>query len=232
MKLLGVPGRLDLYGGGDYGLDLRGFGRTADSNQVVDRRRRAHQRGRPGRHAPGRHPDRHDRAHRGDSRQQRPCCTAKAPPAGAIVITTKAAAGKAREQRPCVPGAWAALGAAEARAGATLVSRRLLARRRRPTSARATGYRDNFRSAIEGLAHDGPVAQRLAARRRAARAGRASHRPAGRVDDAASTRPNPRQTTHPTTRPTSTTTATPCSAKRRSATGRSPLTPASATRRC
>ena len=35
MKLLGVPGRLDLYGGGDYGLDLRGFGTTADSNQVV-----------------------------------------------------------------------------------------------------------------------------------------------------------------------------------------------------
>lgn len=35
MKLLGVPGRLDLYGGGDYALDLRGFGTTASSNQVV-----------------------------------------------------------------------------------------------------------------------------------------------------------------------------------------------------
>ena len=35
MKLLGVPGRLDPYGGGDYGLDLRGFGATADNNQVV-----------------------------------------------------------------------------------------------------------------------------------------------------------------------------------------------------
>lgn len=35
MKLLGVPGRQDLYGGGDYSLDLRGFGSTADSNQVV-----------------------------------------------------------------------------------------------------------------------------------------------------------------------------------------------------
>ena len=33
--MLGVPGRLDLYGGGDYALDLRGFGITADSNQVV-----------------------------------------------------------------------------------------------------------------------------------------------------------------------------------------------------
>ena len=35
MKLLGVPGRLDLSGGGNYSLDLRGFGATSDSNQVV-----------------------------------------------------------------------------------------------------------------------------------------------------------------------------------------------------
>ncbi|MEY8875796.1 MAG: TonB-dependent receptor [Leptothrix sp. (in: b-proteobacteria)] len=35
MKLLGVPGRLDLNGGGDYALDLRGFGTTSDNNQVI-----------------------------------------------------------------------------------------------------------------------------------------------------------------------------------------------------
>ena len=35
MRLLGVVGRQDFYGGGDYALDLRGFGSTADSNQVV-----------------------------------------------------------------------------------------------------------------------------------------------------------------------------------------------------
>ena len=35
MKLLGVPGRLDLSGGNNYTLDLRGFGDTASSNQVV-----------------------------------------------------------------------------------------------------------------------------------------------------------------------------------------------------
>ncbi len=35
MRLLGVPGRVDLNGGGDYTLDLRGFGVTADSNQVI-----------------------------------------------------------------------------------------------------------------------------------------------------------------------------------------------------
>jgi iron complex outermembrane receptor protein len=35
MRLLGVPGRLDLSGGNNYSLDLRGFGVTADSNQIV-----------------------------------------------------------------------------------------------------------------------------------------------------------------------------------------------------
>lgn len=35
MRLLGVPGRIDFLGGGDYALDLRGFGGTADNNQVV-----------------------------------------------------------------------------------------------------------------------------------------------------------------------------------------------------
>ena len=35
MRLLGVPGRLDFYGGGNYALDLRGFGGAAGSNQVI-----------------------------------------------------------------------------------------------------------------------------------------------------------------------------------------------------
>ena len=35
IKLLGVPGRLDLNGGGEYALDLRGFGGTSDSNMVI-----------------------------------------------------------------------------------------------------------------------------------------------------------------------------------------------------
>lgn len=35
MRLLGVVGRLDVTGGNNYSLDLRGFGSTADSNQVV-----------------------------------------------------------------------------------------------------------------------------------------------------------------------------------------------------
>lgn len=35
IRLLGVPGRQDLLGTDDYTLDLRGFGATADNNQVV-----------------------------------------------------------------------------------------------------------------------------------------------------------------------------------------------------
>jgi iron complex outermembrane receptor protein len=35
MRLLGVVGRQDFFGGGEYSLDLRGFGVTADVNQVV-----------------------------------------------------------------------------------------------------------------------------------------------------------------------------------------------------
>lgn len=35
VRLLGVPARQDLFNGGDVTLDLRGFGATSDSNQVV-----------------------------------------------------------------------------------------------------------------------------------------------------------------------------------------------------
>lgn len=35
VRILGLPGRQDLFGGGEYNVDLRGFGITADSNQVI-----------------------------------------------------------------------------------------------------------------------------------------------------------------------------------------------------
>ena len=35
MRILGVVGRQDFFGGGDYALDMRGFGTNSDSNQVV-----------------------------------------------------------------------------------------------------------------------------------------------------------------------------------------------------
>jgi iron complex outermembrane recepter protein len=35
VRLLGVPSRQDLSGGGEYALDLRGFGEAADRNQII-----------------------------------------------------------------------------------------------------------------------------------------------------------------------------------------------------
>ncbi|MDB5875181.1 MAG: TonB-dependent receptor [Ramlibacter sp.] len=35
MRVVGAVGRQDFYGGGEYNIDLRGFGSTADNNQVV-----------------------------------------------------------------------------------------------------------------------------------------------------------------------------------------------------
>jgi iron complex outermembrane receptor protein len=35
MRILGIVGRQDFFGGGEYNIDLRGFGSTADNNQVV-----------------------------------------------------------------------------------------------------------------------------------------------------------------------------------------------------
>ncbi len=35
IRVLGIVGRQDFYGGGDYGLDLRGFGGAADGNQAI-----------------------------------------------------------------------------------------------------------------------------------------------------------------------------------------------------
>lgn len=35
MRILGVVGRQDFFGGGDFAMDLRGFGATSDNNQVV-----------------------------------------------------------------------------------------------------------------------------------------------------------------------------------------------------
>lgn len=35
IRILGVQGRQDFYGGGDYALDLRGFGSTSGSNQAI-----------------------------------------------------------------------------------------------------------------------------------------------------------------------------------------------------
>ncbi|MBC7995697.1 MAG: TonB-dependent receptor [Rhizobacter sp.] len=149
MKLLGIPGKLDFYGGGDYGVDLRGFGSTAGSNQVVIVDGvRVSEADLGGTRLAGISIDSIDRIEviRGSAA----VLYGEGATGGAIVITTKAASGKA------VSGAqaYAALGSqslAEARAGGTIVNGGFsldVAGNRRTTD----GHRENFRSSIEGLA--------------------------------------------------------------------------------
>ena len=148
MKLLGVPGKLDFYGGGDYGLDLRGFGTTAGSNQVVlVDGVRISEADLGGTRLAGIPIDSIDRIEviRGSAA----VLYGEGATGGAIVITTKAASGNA------VTGgrAYMALGSqalAEARAGGTLVSGGFsldVAGMRRTSD----GHRENFRSPRDAL---------------------------------------------------------------------------------
>ncbi len=152
MKLLGVPGKLDFYGGGDYGLDLRGFGITAGSNQVVVVDGvRISEADLGGTRLAGIPIDSIARIEviRGSAA----VLYGEGATGGAIVITTKAASGNAVSDGR----AYMALGSqslADARAGATLVSGGFsldVAGMRRTSD----GHRENFRSAVEGLSMTG-----------------------------------------------------------------------------
>jgi iron complex outermembrane recepter protein len=152
MKLLGIPGKLDFYGGGDYGLDLRGFGATAGSNQVVIVDGvRISEADLGGTRLAGIPIDSVDRIEviRGSAA----VLYGEGATGGAIVITTKSASGKA------VTGGQAYMGLGsqsllDARAGGTIVSGGFsldVAGNRRTSD----GHRENFHSAIEGLAMTG-----------------------------------------------------------------------------
>lgn len=153
MKLLGVVGRLDFYGGGDYGLDLRGFGGTADSNQVVivDGVRMS-EADLSGTRLAGIPIDSVDRIEviRGSSA----VLYGEGASAGAIVITTKAATGKARRSSAQAYMAMGSQALTDVRAGGTLDSGGFsldVAANKRASD----GHRDNFRSGIEGLSLSG-----------------------------------------------------------------------------
>ncbi|MBC7957915.1 MAG: TonB-dependent receptor [Cytophagales bacterium] len=149
MKLMGVPGRLDLNGGGDYGLDLRGFGVAAGSNQVViiDGVRLSEADMGSTRLA-GIPIDAVDRIEviRGSSA----VLYGEGATSGAIVITTKGASGATRQSSAQAYMALGSQSLAEVRAGGTLVNGGFLldvAANKRSTD----GHRDNFRSSVEGL---------------------------------------------------------------------------------
>ena len=121
MKLLGVPGRADPYGGGDYGLDLRGFGGTADNNQVVVVDGiRINEADLGGTRLAGIAIDSVERIEvvRGSGA----VLYGEGATGGVIVITTKAGGGSARRSQADLYAAAGSFGLREARASGTLVA--------------------------------------------------------------------------------------------------------------
>lgn len=153
MKLLGVPGRQDLYGGGDYGLDLRGFGGTADSNQaVIVDGVRINEADLGGTRLAGIPIDSVQRIEviRGSGA----VLYGEGASAGVIVITTKAGQGVKRSNAAQVYAGLGSHALRELRVGATLVADELsfdLAANRK----KADNHRDNFRTDIGGASLTG-----------------------------------------------------------------------------
>lgn len=153
MRLLGVPGRLDFYGGGDYALDLRGFGTTAASNQVVmlDGQRLS-EADLGGTRLAGIPIDTVERIEviRGSGA----VLYGEGASGGVLIITTKAGKGVARRNAAHVYTAAGSLGLREARAGATLVSGGFsldVAGNKR----QADNHRANFKSDQDGASVSG-----------------------------------------------------------------------------
>ncbi|HWH83498.1 MAG TPA: TonB-dependent receptor [Burkholderiaceae bacterium] len=153
MKLLGVPGRIDPYGGGDYGLDLRGFGATADNNQVVIVDGiRINEADLGGTRLAGIPIDAVERIEviRGSAA----VLYGEGATGGAIVITTKAGRGAARQSQADVYAAAGSFGLREARASATLATGGFSLDA--TASKRDTDNdRDNYRSRTDGASLTG-----------------------------------------------------------------------------
>ena len=148
IKLLGIPGRIDYYGGGNYSLDLRGFGETAGSNQVVIvdgiRMNEADQ---GGTRLAGIAINTVERIEvlRGSGS----VLYGEGATGGVIVITTKAGRGVARTNSADLYAATGSYGLNELRANATLASGGFsldVAGNKR----QADNHRDNFESDAEG----------------------------------------------------------------------------------
>lgn len=148
IKLLGVPGRVDYYGGGDYGLDLRGFGATAASNQVVIVDGiKMNEADLGGTRLAGIAINTVERIEvlRGSGS----VLYGEGATGGVIVITTKAGRGVSRQNSADLYAATGSYGLNELRADATLVSGGFsldLSGNKR----QADNHRDNFKSDIEG----------------------------------------------------------------------------------
>lgn len=149
MKLLGVVGRLDTSGGNNYGLDLRGFGSTAGSNQVVI--------------VDGLRLNEADLTSAGLSsipidtvekievlRGTGAVLYGEGATGGVIVITTKAGSGAHRVNAGQLYVAGGSLGLRESRATATLASGGFSVDVA-ASDRNSDGHRDNFASATDAL---------------------------------------------------------------------------------
>ena len=144
MRILGVPGRQDFYGGGDYALDLRGFGSTSDSNQVVIVDGiRINEADLGGTRLAGIPIESVARIEviRGSGA----VLYGEGATAGVIIITTKAGAGTARKNAASLYAGVGSYGLREERANATLASGGF-SLDVNAMNRKADNYRDNFRS--------------------------------------------------------------------------------------
>ena len=148
MKLLGVPGRLDFYGGGDYSLDLRNFGTTSDNNQaVIVDGIKISEADLGGTRLAGIPIDSVERIEviRGSGA----VLYGEGATGGVIVITTKAGAGLQRKSGAQVYAAMGSHALLDTRASGTVVAGKFsldVAGNHRESD----NHRDNFRSEIEG----------------------------------------------------------------------------------
>jgi iron complex outermembrane recepter protein len=147
MRVLAVPGRQDFYGGGDYNLDLRGFGSAADSNQViVIDGQRMNEGDLGGTRLAGIAIDDVERIEvlRGSGA----VLYGEGATGGVILITTRSGAGKERRNSASVLGSVGSYGVRELRGNATLASGGFsldVSGQRRD----ADNHRDNFKSSTD-----------------------------------------------------------------------------------
>jgi iron complex outermembrane receptor protein len=149
MKVLGIPGRLDTSGANNYAVDLRGFGETAGSNQVVI--------------VDGRRLNEQDMSGSNLSvisiesvqrieviRGSAAVVYGEGATGGAIIITTKAGLGAERHNAAVISAATGSFGLEEYRSSATVTSGGL-SLDLYASERKSNGHRDNFASINNGV---------------------------------------------------------------------------------
>ncbi|MRD47289.1 TonB-dependent receptor [Caenimonas koreensis DSM 17982] len=153
MRVLGIAGRQDFFGGGEYVLDLRGFGGTADNNQVVivDGLRLS-EADLGGTRLAGIPIESIERIEviRGSGA----VLYGEGATGGVIVITTKAGAGKTRPNKASVYGAAGSYGLRELR-GNVAVQGGGFSLDASAQKQKADNYRDRFASDLDSISATG-----------------------------------------------------------------------------